>query len=103
MSYLLFLFVTWLQAACGSGPAHHWGYRSDHSSHPGVGDAESLQRRVATGVEKDVERAQEACQGVHCQSEQSHSRNATGQSEWHSMKGADKEEHKEKRDLNAER
>lgn len=51
---------TWLQTARGGGPAHHGRDCPDQRSDPGVGDAESFKWRVATGVQKDVEGAQEA-------------------------------------------
>lgn len=78
---------TWLQATCGSRPAHDGRYRTHHCSHPGVGDAEPLERCVATSVEEDVEGAQEARQGVYPQREQSDSGNSTGQGKGHCMEG----------------
>lgn len=80
---------TWLQTTCGRSPAHHRRYSPHNGTHPRVGDAESLERCVATGVEKDVEGAQEACQGVYCQREQSDSWHSTGQSKGHCVEGAD--------------
>lgn len=79
---------TWLQTTCGGCPAHHRGYGTHHCSHPGVGDTQPLQWRVATSVQKDVESAQEARQGVDRQHEQGDSGNAAGQSEGHSVEGA---------------
>lgn len=76
---------TWLQTTCGSRPAHDRRDRTHYRSHPGVGDAEPLQRRVATSVEEDVEGPQEAREWVNCQREQSDSRDATGQGKGHSM------------------
>lgn len=64
---------TWLQTSCGRRPAHDGRNRTHHCSHPGVGNAESFEGCVATGVEKDVEGAQEARQRVYCQGEQGHS------------------------------
>lgn len=76
---------TWLQTTCGSRPAHDRRDRTHYRSHPGVGDAEPLQRRVATSVEKDVEGPQEARQWVNCQREQSDPGDATGQGKGHGM------------------
>lgn len=78
---------TWLQATRGSRPAHDRRDRTNYCSDPGVGDAEPLERCVATSVQKDVQGTQEAGQGVYRQSEQSDSGNATGHSKGHSMEG----------------
>merc|ERR1712002_972541 len=80
---------TWLQTTCGSCPAHDRRYSAHHCSHPGVDDAEPLERCVAARVEKDVEGTQEARQGVYRQREQRDSRNAAGQSKGHCVKGTD--------------
>jgi len=78
---------TWLQTTGGSRPAHDGRYGAHHGPHPGVGDAVPLERSVATGVQEDVEGAQEARQGVHRRREQSDSGNSTGQSKGHGMEG----------------
>ena len=51
---------TWTETTCGGRPAHDGRDGAHQRSHPGVGDAEPLERRVAAGVEEDVQGAQEA-------------------------------------------
>lgn len=58
---------TWLQTAGGGGPAHDGRDGAHHRPHPGVADAEPLERRVAASVEEDVEGPQKARQGVNGQ------------------------------------
>lgn len=91
---------TWLQTARGSRPAHDGRYRADCSSHPGVADAEPLERCVATRVEEDVEGAQEAREGVHHQREQSDAGNAAGQSEGHCVERTERRETQRGEDMN---
>lgn len=45
---------TRLQSSSGCGPAHDGWYRTHNRPHPGVGDAEALERSVAAGVQEDV-------------------------------------------------
>lgn len=91
---------TWLQTARGSRPAHDGRYRAHRCSHPGVADAEPLERCVATRVEEDVEGAQEAREGVHHQREQSDSGNAAGQSEGHRVERTERRETQRAEDMN---
>lgn len=72
---------TWLQAARGGGPAHEWRDGAHHGAQPGVADAQPLHGGVAAGVEEDVERPQQAGQGIDRQRQQSHARDAAGQGE----------------------
>lgn len=61
------MIPTWLQTACSGGPAHDGRDGAHHRPHPGVGDAEPLERRVTTSVEEDGEGTQKARQGVNGQ------------------------------------
>lgn len=79
---------TWLQAPCGGGPAHDGWDGAHHRPHPGVGDAQPLERRVAAGVQEDVEGAQEARQRVDGQRQQGHAGDAAGQGEGDGVEGA---------------
>lgn len=80
---------TWIQRPRGGCPAHDGRYGTHHRPHPGVGDAEPLERCITTSVEEDVEGAQEARQGIHRQREQGDARNSTGQGKRHGVEGAD--------------
>lgn len=86
---------TCVQTPCGGRPAHDRRYGAHHRPHPRVGDAEPLERRVAAGVEEDVEGTQEACYGVHRQREQGHPGDSTGQSEGHGVEGTENQKRRE--------
>lgn len=88
---------TWLQTTCSRRPAHDGRYGAHDCSHPGVADAEPLERCVAASVEEDVEGAEEARQGVYRQREQGDSGNSAGESKGHGVEGTDKKQREDMR------
>lgn len=71
--------LTSIKASSGGRPAHDRGDGSNHSSNPGIGDADPLQRGVTTGIQENVEEPQGSGEWIHSPGQQGHS--------WHGTTG----------------
>lgn len=76
--------LTSIQAAGRCSPAHDRGDGPNDGPDPRVGDADPLQRGVATGVQENVEDPQGPREGVHPPGQERNSGNSTASGEGHS-------------------
>lgn len=78
---IMIWYCTWIERASGCRPAHHRWDGAHHRAHPGVGDAEALQRSVAARVQEDVQSTQKAGQRIDTQGQQGQTWDPTRQRE----------------------
>ena len=96
---------TCIKTPGGRCPSHQWRDGSHQCTHPRVGYADAFERRVAGGVEEQVSKAQDCCEGVHSVPQKSSAGQTStntihNRMEWTGEEEEEKEEEEDKQEDN---